>query len=156
MACRPLVAAGSQFNDYIKWLQAVPQLLPSSSENDPKAFLFSSRYHSTCLRILDPSCYMPNHHVLCLFPALSLSDFQDIINIFSGPLKNTYPLKNSGLDSRNGTEVISSDFTSTLEILVLKFTWLHNPLRHTSTAMENKQLPSPQIEKTEVKKWVIK
>lgn len=36
-----------------KWLQAMLQLLPLSSDNDPKPILFSSRDHGICLRILD-------------------------------------------------------------------------------------------------------
>lgn len=53
-----------------------------------------------------------------VFPQISLSDFQDVVNIFR---PNTRCLKKSGKDSRNSTEekaeLESSDFISTLELL---------------------------------------
>lgn len=83
------------------WLQAMLQFLPSSPGNDQRPFLFSRRDNNIYLSILDSSILPSWAPCTLLFPELSLSDFQDVANIFR---PNTHSLKKSGQDSRNSTE----------------------------------------------------
>lgn len=78
------------------------RLLPSSSVNDPKPTLFHSKHHHIYLGILDSD--MLHARAWCTLPFFwcCTSVTFKMLWMFSRP--NMHPLKNSGLDSRNGRE----------------------------------------------------